>query len=145
MYARPIVITDADRIENAFVKLREQGYIARGGPDGFLCCQNCAGTQIANDVDAMTPEERSKVRGAVFYHQQDAEAFTDGGTLFISFGPIECGAGTIGEDIQIVGNALAAGLRAAGLEIIWDDSPDTRIGIPLGPRRGRWTPDEDCP
>ena len=126
-------ITEADKIENAFKKLREQGYIARGGPDGFLCCQNCAGTQIANDVNAMPPEERAKVRGAVFYHAQDAEAFSDGGTLYIAYGPVECEAGEFGEDIKAVGEALASALRAEGLDVKWDGDPDTRIGIDLGP------------
>ena len=140
-------ISDTDKIENAFEKLRGLGYIARGGPNGFLCCQNCAGTKIASDVNALSPDERAKVRGAVFYHEQDAEAFTDGGTLYIAYGPVSCEAGEFGESIKAVGEALASALREAGLNVKWDGDPDTRIGIYLGayapPRRIRDEEEED--
>jgi hypothetical protein len=58
-----------EKLDAAFEALTQAGFLAR---QNFMCCGNCAGTALANEaeelVDAgMTP------KGAVFFHQQDAE------------------------------------------------------------------------
>jgi len=87
-----------EQIKAAFSNLRKQGYIARSA---FMCCGGCAGCAIALRVEEMPAEKRAKVRGAVFYTQQDAKAFDDPrcGDLMLRFGRIETAKhGDIGDE-----------------------------------------------
>lgn len=93
-------INDRQRVRAAFAQLRELGYVAKMN---FMCCQNCARTQIAVDNPDATcvvtynhqDNERSFPRGAV-----DLEA-----DLYLSWS---------GDAHQIIRS-----LEAAGLSVSW--------------------------
>lgn len=95
-------------ITKAFRILRKRGYVAL---QNFMCCQSCARSEIANRFDKKgTPEEDRKL---VFYHQQDAVALRETGTVFLAWS----------------GNGweIAYALRDAGLQVEWDGDPEKRI------------------
>ncbi|GAA2630188.1 DUF6891 domain-containing protein [Paractinoplanes durhamensis] len=104
--------TDSDRLTAAFRALDESRIVAR---EDFACCQNCGVTAIRDEVLA-----GSRARGYVFYHEQDAERAVLGGGLWLAFGP----SAQIGEEI-------VAALRAEGLHVEWDGSPQQRIDVRL--------------
>lgn len=122
---------DVDRVMRAFKSLRNGGYIARGGERGYKCCGGCGGSQIATDVARMTPAKRAKVRGAVFYSSQDAEAFGHKGRkLHISYGKVSChDLGEFGDDTVAVGEALATALRAEGLKVEWNGDASETVKV----------------
>lgn len=71
----------------AFGTLNELGYIAR---EDFACCGTCAGyelTMLAEEaIDRGRPAE--SIRGAVFYHRQDAERFALGEDFHLGYGQL---------------------------------------------------------
>lgn len=99
--------TMKDKINTAFRRLRAAGYFAR---QSFMCCQSCAGSAI--------PEDREDAY--VYYHKQDTDA------LYVSDDRYEGGTylAWAGDGAQIVDIC-----RAAGLDVEWDGSVDTRIWI----------------
>jgi hypothetical protein len=118
-------VESKNRLTKAFRALRREGLVAK---QKFMCCRNCAGTKIGNDVEAMPEEERAKIKGAVFYTTQDAEPERNG--LYLAYGPIETEKhGTIGEHTRAVGARIVKALRAEGLKVKWDGSPNTRIHV----------------
>jgi co-chaperonin GroES (HSP10) len=113
------------RLNSAFRALRKDGLVAR---QAFMCCQNCAGTKIANDITVMPEEKRKAIKGTVFYTKQDAEPQREG--LYLAFGPIETSAhGTIGEDTVAVGKRTVKALQDAGLTVEWDGTANKRIFV----------------
>lgn len=132
------------RLGAAFALLRREGYVAR---QNFLCCRSCAGTRIAYDLRAYSPEKRAACKGAVFYTRQDAEQLApahrfwrDSSTrpefsLHISFGQIDFAASqdddvfTVGMDTAAVGRALVAALHRVGLRTSWNGSEDVRVEV----------------
>ena len=112
-----------DRINAAFATLRKQGFIAR---QHFLCCGTCAGAALATQVGKMPAAKRAKVKGAVFTTRQDRGART----LFIKYGRIEpenCAA--VGLPTVAIGEALATALKAQGLAVEWDGSPNSCVEV----------------
>lgn len=101
-------MTDA-RLTAAFRDLRSQGLFARRN---FWCCQGCGWAAIEAD-----PKARAKhdAKGAVFYHQQDAQDLTSTGRVFLAW------AGD--------GNAIVNTMVRHGLGVKWDGSPHTRIEV----------------
>ncbi|MBB2941460.1 hypothetical protein FB565_001164 [Actinoplanes lutulentus] len=108
--------TDSDRLTDAFRALDLAGIVAR---EDFACCQNCGVAEIGGEGAG---------RGYAFYHQQDAENAVDSGDLRIAFGLF--GAPPTAE----IGAEVAAALRAEGLDVYWNGSPNERVGIRL-----RWS------
>ncbi len=62
------LLTDRDRIRDAFKDLRKLGYFARMN---FWCCQTCAWYAVPED----------KAEKVVFFHHQDADSFDKIGNL----------------------------------------------------------------
>jgi len=108
-------IDTAAAVASAFASLRREGFLAR---QRFLCCGGCAGARLANGVERMSAARRAKVAGAVFFTRQDAAAFE------------------VGRPTVEVGRALAAALRANGLEVEWDGNELSCVVV-LGERSRR--------
>lgn len=69
-------VTDCDRLDEAFIRLREAGITAQ---QNFACCMRCGTAEIGGDA----PDTD---RGYVFYHMQDTEAAASGHGLHLAFG-----------------------------------------------------------
>lgn len=109
--------TDSDRLSDAFRALDASGIVAR---EEFTCCQSCGTTEIGGEV-----VDIEACRGYVFYHSQDADHAVAGHDLWLSYGLFER------ETTPEIGEEVAAALRAEGLEVDWDGSPDKRLRVPL--------------
>ena len=124
-----VVAVNRKLVLAAFADLRKFGMICRAN---FSCCMNCAGTEIANDVDKMPVEKRAEVVGAVFWHRQDEEHLASSGKLMIAYGPVTVyKVGTFGGSVESVGKLVAAALAQKGLVVTWDGNGDTRIEVDL--------------
>jgi hypothetical protein len=98
--------TDKELLNDAFKKLRKQGYFAR---QNFWCCQTCACAAIP----------KAKENKYVFYHNQDNESIKNGnidkGGMYLAWS---------GNGKQIVDI-----IRATGLNVTWNGKETTRICI----------------
>lgn len=115
------------KLNQVFRALRKQGFIAR---QNFMCCGNCAGSQIASDITEMLDKgkDRGKILGCVFYHRQDAERFRQGDDLYLAFGSVDTQKyGEVGLPTSYVGNMVCYELAKAGIGFEWDGNPWTRI------------------
>lgn len=109
--------TDSDRLTDAFRALDVAGIVAR---EDFTCCQGCGASEIGDE--ALDP---AAVRGYAFYHGQDAERAAAGGGLWMSYG-------SFGQPTTVdLGEEVVAALRAEGLQVDWDGSPERRIQVRL--------------
>jgi hypothetical protein len=122
-------VTDYDRLHRAFAALEDRGITAR---ENFSCCGTCGSSEIWGEMD----EARSsgaKVTGYVFFHMQDTEAATDGGDLYLNYGAME-----EGEIAALhVAATIVSELERNGLNVDWDGSWGTRIGVKLEWKRRR--------
>ncbi|GAA0218950.1 hypothetical protein GCM10010492_16050 [Saccharothrix mutabilis subsp. mutabilis] len=105
--------TDVDRLLAAFEELDVRGVVARAD---FACCRSCGIAEIGDEAGP-------GARGFVFFHQQDTVRAVAGGGLFLAYGSLPGSP----DDTAAVGREVAGALRAAGLPVEWDGSPDTRI------------------
>ena len=108
------------QLTKAFQTLRKQGFIAR---QNFSCCSGCAGyelTEMASD----RKDKGVEVKGAVFYHRQDAEVFgsrSRSNFLMIRFSPLDSTKhGVIGLPQEVIGDAVVAALKEQGLSVRWN-------------------------
>ena len=116
-----------ERVKDAFVTLRRQGYLCRAN---FLCCQTCGGYSLAERVDKMPPEKARKVKGVIYWHNQDEQRFKEDGTLTIAYGSVSTKKyGEIGLPTNEVGEALVEQLQKRDLIVDWDGNPSKRITI----------------
>lgn len=105
MSTRPAPLTDPrDLIKAAYRQLRQRGYYCRSN---FWCCSTCA-------LAAIPVGRGNKF---VFYHAQDAADLRRERGCHLAW------AGD--------GNEIATALRAAGLTVEWDGTPEHRIYISL--------------
>jgi hypothetical protein len=120
--AWPTVI-DSDRLTDAFRELDRSGIVAR---ERFACCQSCGLGEIGMEVLDTAP-----VRGYVFYNYQDADRAALGGSLWLAYGLFEQ------PPTAEIGEEVATAVRAAGLDVDWNGSPDQRIRLRLALVRRR--------
>jgi hypothetical protein len=125
--------TDCDRLDRAFARLEKSGIVAR---QNFSDCGTCGAGEIAEEIERLNAAGK-KVRGYVFFHQQDSEGALDG-SLYLSYGH----ASDESEAAQLaIAREAVAALKAVGLHTIWDGKLDTRVGIsPIEWRKRRFTP-----
>jgi len=123
-------------LDRAFVGMRKLGLIAR---QAFLCCGNCAGSELASKVGAMPEAKRIKVKGVVFYHRQDAARLNENGGTYLAYGPLGIsGIGEVGEPAVWIGEQVVRLCREEGLDVEWNGDPDTRVWVQYpGPYRCR--------
>lgn len=91
---------DKDKLNHAFRLMRSAGLIAR---QNFKCCCTCAGYKLVIDIEAMSPENRAKIKGVCFYHHQDAVSLAQGDDVFLTYGPVALDEGQIGLEVAEVG------------------------------------------
>ena len=130
-----------EKLNEAFKLLRKEGLIAR---QKFLCCNGCAGSQLAHDVTALIDAGRKPPKGAVFYSKQGG--FFDGPPdsgwsrvtkLYLSFGNVTTEKhGEIGLPTLEVGRLICKALDTVGLHYEWDETPESTIVV--DPCPGLW-------
>jgi hypothetical protein len=113
-------VTDWDRLDMAFMALRERSMIA----------QHMAGYTLSDgysDVVALWDDagRPAETVGYCYYHQQDAERALAGGGLCLAFGPMAPAL----EDAEgpRVGQLIAGAMRDAGLTVEWSGTFDERL------------------
>ena len=112
---------------DAFKILRSEGFVAR---QNFLCCQSCAGYALATRIGEMKEEKRAKVKGVVYYHNQDNTNLKERGSVYLAYGPVDTAEhGEIGLSGVEVGNAVVKALQAVGLDYEWNGSDAERIFV----------------
>jgi hypothetical protein len=123
--------TDCDRLERAFSELDRSGIVAR---QNFSDCGTCGAAEIGGEMAAARRAGR-KVRGYVFFHEQDSERAVDG-LLYMNYG---------GEDPSeaaqlAIAREVVATLKQAGLHATWNGRRDTRIRVsPIDWKKRRFT------
>lgn len=100
----------------AMRKLEKHGVVAR---PNYLCCTTCASSALAWDSEMMG------VQGGVYWHRQNEEGLRKGDDLNIGF----VGAGYDDNKTAAVGKLLADALTKEGLDVMWDGSPDQKVGV----------------
>lgn len=128
------------RCNQAFKALQKMGYIAR---QNYTCCRSCAGAAIAEEVAGWNDAKRNKLKGAVYYHQQDYAGAFGGNTrvkrstvgeLHVRYGQV----GVINDDRTTcwygksdleIGQDVAEALRNAGLYVQWNGDPARTIVV----------------
>lgn len=114
-------------LTKAFQNLRKSGYLAR---QSFGCCASCAGAELAGKVREMAPSKRANVRGAVFYHRQDAASLRQNKPLMIRYGDVEVsGIGSVGIPTIEAGQEIVSALKAEGLDVKWSGDPNECIMV----------------
>jgi len=130
-----------ENLSTAFKLMRKAGLIAR---QNFTCCSSCGGYAMAERVKEMTPERRTKVKGCVFYHSQDAARLREGGNLYLGYGPVGVHeVGDFGLPTEEVGALVVKALASAGLSYEWDGKPSSRIEV-IATQGGRTLPNPDA-
>lgn len=115
-----------ERVRESFRSLRKQGFIAKMD---FSCCSNCAGYELVGIVEGLTEAKRKKFKGAIYFHHQRHQAFSDGHDLYINYGNVTADGVEHGLPSIEIGMALADTLRAHGLVVIWSGSADETIAV----------------
>lgn len=116
-------MTDCDRLDEVFTDLRATGIICidHAGytkSDGYEIFEDCLEASVDQD----------RVIGYCYYTQQDLEGAIRSRGLMLAFGPRDPRDETIrGPEI---GRVIAKRLEAAGFEVAWDGTFETRINIP---------------
>ena len=115
------VLTNCDRLDQAFENLEDSGIVAR---QNFTCCQNCGHAEIGEEIDEAA-ERGVNVRGYTFYHQQDTDRAIAGEGIYLAYG-------TVGHDDTVkVAHEVVAAIERCGLKTDWDGSAGTRIRIAM--------------
>ena len=121
--------TDCDRLDSAFAALERAGVVSR---QDFSCCGTCGAGEIQDEMDKVA-KSGTRVRGYAFYHMQDTESAVEGGGLYLNYGAVQDGeAAAVG-----IGKEIAASLKQQGLQVDWDETWATRIGVRLDWKRRR--------
>jgi hypothetical protein len=123
----------------AFGALCDLGYIAR---EDFSCCGTCAGyelTTLAEEaIDRGRPAE--SIRGAVYYHRQDAERFAARTDFHLGYGALDSRRyGELGLPTEQVGREVVRVLGEHGVETEWDGDANTRIRVRVATVTDDWT------
>lgn len=125
------------QLDVAFRSLRSAGFIARRS---FMCCSGCANSAFCGELRNLPEKARAKIKGIVFYHQQDAEAlysprrtrftYPRRANLTIRFGATPETDSPSMTTFE-VGVTVLLALRDAGLKATWSGKPNECIVIPV--------------
>ena len=121
------IVTDYDRLTNAFEDLENQGIISR---QNFSCCGTCCADEILDEVEEATNKCKN-VHGYAFFHMQDTEHAVEGQGLYLSYGS---GDGNPLAAVQI-GHRVADTLKQHGLVTEWNGKLQTRIHVQMDWKR----------
>lgn len=87
------------KLTDAFRNLRRDGFVAKRN---WMCCQNCGVHALPEDT-----------QDYVFYHCQDADTLREKDKVYLAWG---------GD-----GDQIKRRCEEAGLYVVWDGRPETRI------------------
>lgn len=107
--------TDPERLTRAFAALDAAGITAR---ENFTCCRGCGQEEIGG-------EAAEGSRGFVYFHSQCVEGAASGQDLWLLYGGWDGSADTT----AAVGREVVEALRAGGLTVRWNGSPDDAIRV----------------
>jgi hypothetical protein len=116
--------TDCDKLDEAFAELDRNGIVAR---QNFTCCQTCGHTEIAYELGKTSVHRR--VRGYVFFHQQDAEHVANNDTLHLAYGGFDHNFDNNDDKAVAIAHEVAAVLKKHGFAIEWNGQITKRICI----------------
>lgn len=116
------VVTDCDRLDDAFAALERQGIVAR---QNWTCCMPCGTAEIGGEME--DAGKSGPVCGYTFFHQQDTESAAEGYGVYLAYGAESANE----EESVAVGQRVCDALRSAGLEPDWNGDLATRIRLPL--------------
>lgn len=112
--------TDCDKLDDAFAELDRSGIVAR---QNFTCCQTCGHTEIEDEI--MDAQEYRRIRGYVFFHQQDSESAAETDCLHLAYGtPDHDEDGSV-----VIGHEIVTTLRKHKLAVEWNGTIQKRIKI----------------
>lgn len=106
-----------ERVKIAFRNLRRFSYVCRMN---FTDCSSCA----TSELDVYLKKHPEKM-GAVYYHHRNEDDLQHGKILYLSYFRRVYNS----EADQMLANDIVIELKAAGLNVLWDGSPSTKIGI----------------
>lgn len=112
--------TDCDKLDEAFAELDRNGIVAR---QNFTCCQTCGHTEIGYELGKAAVHRR--VRGYVFFHQQDSEHAVSEDNLYLAYGSVN------GDDEEavLIAREVVVVLKKHGFTIEWNGVIQQRIRI----------------
>ena len=117
------------KVLNVFKELRKEGFLARAN---FLCCQNCAGYDLAHQAEKKFSQNK-EVKGCVYWHKHDEKNYRENGRLFLAYGNLDTQYGKIGlSSNKEVGEIIVKKLEMYGVEFEWDGDPLNRILVKSG-------------
>lgn len=123
--------TDCDRLNAAFAELEKKGVVAR---QNFSCCGSCGAGEIRDEIKK-EQKAGKKIRGYVFFHEQDTDSAVDGEGLYFCYGSTKEGT----KAALAIANEIADTLKKHGLKTDWDGTWDKRISAELKwQKRGPW-------
>lgn len=124
--------TDCDRLDAAFADLERRGILAR---QNYWCCGTCGCAAIDDEMRKMLRRGK-RVRGYVFFHEQDTECAVGGNRMYLNYGS------TDGDDETgvAIGREIVKVLRSHRLRVVWNGSIERRIEVRLTWRRRRPPP-----
>lgn len=124
-----VVRQNREALLKAFADLRKQGLIALAN---FSCCQNCAGSEIATRIDDMDAKHAAKVKGCVYWHNQDEDDLRERGHVALAYGSLGTRKhGEVGLPTVEVGKMVVEALKERGLCFAWNGSDGQRILVDL--------------
>ncbi|MQY10845.1 hypothetical protein SRB5_09580 [Streptomyces sp. RB5] len=123
-------MTDAERIRDLFIAFNDLGIVAR---ENFSCCRECGLSEIRD-------KSKPTSRGFLFFHTQATERVVDTGRLTLYFGSLDNYSSLDNnggwevvdgsdEATTAIGHEITAAIRAAGLTVDWNGSPDAAIEV----------------
>jgi len=122
-------VTDCDRLDRAFDRLRAQGLCVVQFPEsGYTMQHGEAAVVAAMNAEDAPPEGYT---GCCFYHAQDIDNALNGEGLWLAFGSLESDED---EDDVRVGRLVCEALNHEGLQTEWNGTRRHRIRLP----RLRW-------
>jgi hypothetical protein len=129
--------TDNDLFDDACRDLEASGIFCR---QNFSCCGTCGVAEIQIEMDEAVAKG-VRVRGYLFYHEQDTESAVEGGGVYLNYGAFE---GNDEASIAI-GEEIRSAFMIHGLKVVWNGSLNTRIHVDLDWKRRRWIIYPDAP
>lgn len=150
------------RLNRAFHLMRKRGLLAKAN---FLCCSNCAGTEITNIAEKLiASKKRTKesITGCCFYHNQDNEiidsylgrtngwgGYMRGGefpkqnALHLRYGGLDSvDYDQIGLSMKEVGIIVCECLMEAGVGHYWNGSGASTIQVEVASACEHWEAEE---
>lgn len=116
-----------DNLKEVFAILSSKGFLVGMN---HLCCQSCAGYDLAEQATQIIDAGGAKPQGCAFWHNQDQDNWRDSGTMSIRYGQIGTKKyGDLGLDTTTVGQIIVALLDEHSVPWEWNGDPGRTITV----------------